>query len=368
MSRDMKDKIELISVLRDCFSGDKLCMNYHGIFDDMFTEQLISLAECDVDKKAKKKMALLVSECFQNIVRHGDTELSKEKTSLFGIRGTEHFLHIFSTNLVTDSTREFLEKKLDEINHLDKDQIKNLYYEVLENGNVSLKGGAGLGLIEMARKSGRPLQKDFRKIGDNVNSFYLQIDLIQSDFEETDVIPEPLSIIENQSVHDLIEEHKIVFLYKGDFSEESMFPILHILIQNTDIGIEYSEFILFHSTVELMQNITRHAKRTDGKTEGLLSMNKTANGHYLCTGNPVDGNLDEMVRFIEEINQLSKVELDILYRKALKENIRNADSSAGIGLLDLRRTTMTTIDVKIVTDSNGSYLMIGLEIPFTDGK
>lgn len=358
----MEDKIELINILKNHFSNDKVAMNYHGVFDDSFTEQLISLAENEVEKKVKKRMVLLVSESFQNIVRHGGSLLDTGKNSLFGIRGTENFLHIFSSNLVTESTKIFLDKTVDEINQLDKDQIKELYFEVLEKGSMNIRGGAGLGLIEMARKSGSPLQKKFKKIGENMYTFCLQIDLILDDSLERD--PVPLAIEENRSVHKLIETYDIVFLYKGDFNGDIMHPILNIMTQNTETGKKSAEFILFHSTVELMQNIARHTKPTDGKSEGIFSLNKTPKGYYLCTGNPVDGNQEEMIRFIEEINQLSKAELDVLYRKALKENVKKEGSSAGIGLLDLRRNTMTRIDVKLITDKNGPYLMVGLEIPF----
>ena len=55
----MQAKIGLIDLLRKCFSQDKISMNYHGVFDDVFTEQLISLVESDFEKKAKKKNGIV---------------------------------------------------------------------------------------------------------------------------------------------------------------------------------------------------------------------------------------------------------------------------------------------------------------------
>jgi len=46
---------------------------------------------------------------------------------------------------------------LDEINNLQTDEIRNVYRQMLSNAQFSDKGGAGLGLIEMAKKTGNKL-------------------------------------------------------------------------------------------------------------------------------------------------------------------------------------------------------------------
>ena len=361
----MTDKIALIDILRKCFTGDKISMNYHGVFDDAFTEQLIALAESDVEKKAKKRMALLISESFQNIVRHGDSEIEGCEKSLFGIRGIDRFLHIFSSNSVSKETKEFLEEKLDEINKLDKEELKALYAEALENGTISSKGGAGLGLIEMARKSERKIQKQFKKINDELFAFYMQIDLAINETPENEIQAEPISIKENEIIQELITKHEIVFLYKGDFSSDTMNPILTIMNQNTtDETGKSIGFKIFHSSVELMQNIVRYGAEIDGKKEGIFSLNKTPNGYYLCTGNYINGNSENFEKFIADINKQEKPELDQLYRTKLKQSVLNEENSAGVGIIDLRRSIMTTLDVAKGIDSNGTYLMIGIEIPY----
>src|ERR1043166_1903135 len=112
----MENGLKLIALLRKCFSDDRISMFYRGTFDDSFTDKLISLAEYDVDKKAKKRIAFLISESFQNIVRHGNEELKSDTSSLFGIRAIDPFLHIFSSNVVDAKDHAFLEEKLAAIN------------------------------------------------------------------------------------------------------------------------------------------------------------------------------------------------------------------------------------------------------------
>jgi hypothetical protein len=50
----MTKSLQITGLLRKCFDADKICIFYRGNFDDIFTDKLVSLADLDVDKKAKK--------------------------------------------------------------------------------------------------------------------------------------------------------------------------------------------------------------------------------------------------------------------------------------------------------------------------
>ena len=52
-----------------------------------------------------------------------------------------------------------------------KDELKSLYKLILNNQEFSNKGGGGLGMIDMARKTGSKLDYAFFEIDDS-NSFY----------------------------------------------------------------------------------------------------------------------------------------------------------------------------------------------------
>jgi hypothetical protein len=67
-----------------------------------------------------------------------------------------------------------LQDKLDKINELDKEGLKNLYKEIIKNNKLSDKGGAGLGFVDMARKSGRKLEYEFEPINDSSSFFSLK--------------------------------------------------------------------------------------------------------------------------------------------------------------------------------------------------
>lgn len=119
-------------------------------------------------------------ECLQNIVKHAEDLNEKEEGGLrnnaiflLGKNATEYI--VTSGNPVRNSTIDFISGKLDQVNALDKEGLKELYKEVIKKGEISEKGGAGLGFIDMARKSGRKLEYSFEAINDDFAFFSLQI-------------------------------------------------------------------------------------------------------------------------------------------------------------------------------------------------
>jgi hypothetical protein len=68
-----------------------------------------------------------------------------------------------------------IKSKIDNINSMEKAELKKLYKEILYNGEFSDKGTAGLGFVEIARKTGQKLSYEFHKINDEYSYFTLQI-------------------------------------------------------------------------------------------------------------------------------------------------------------------------------------------------
>ena len=70
-----------------------------------------------------------------------------------------------------------IEARITEINKMTREEVKGLYMEVLTNGIISNKGGAGLGFITMAMKSSNNLDYFFDEINDELSCFTLIITL-----------------------------------------------------------------------------------------------------------------------------------------------------------------------------------------------
>jgi len=60
---------------------------------------------------------------------------------------------------------------LEKINSLTKEELKDFYKFVLNNQEFSAKGGGGLGLIDIARKTGSKLVYTFEPYDENFHFF-----------------------------------------------------------------------------------------------------------------------------------------------------------------------------------------------------
>jgi len=154
-----------------------LILIYNGEFNQEITKSVLAMAEKNLesigeDNGIRKKVFNVMVECLQNICKHSDTfEKVEEKHAVFMIGKEDEGYIITSVNLIHTENVEKLKEKLDHINTLDKDGLKSFYKELLKTAQLSEKGGAGLGFVDIARKSGQRLEYDFKPVDDIYNFF-----------------------------------------------------------------------------------------------------------------------------------------------------------------------------------------------------
>lgn len=156
---------------------------YEGEFTQEITKSVLAMAERNMDSVGeesgiKRKVFNVMVECLQNIVKHGDEKGAGEiniNTAIFMIGKHEDSYIITSGNPIKNEYINELSGKLDGINSLDKDGLKKLYKEIIKGGSgLTEKGGAGLGFVDMARKSGQKLEYGFESIGEGHSFFSLK--------------------------------------------------------------------------------------------------------------------------------------------------------------------------------------------------
>jgi hypothetical protein len=80
--------------------------------------------------------------------------------------------HVTTGNVIENNKIDELTQMLEKINSLDKEGLKQLYKTQMKEGHLSDKGGAGLGFIDIARKTKNKLDYHFLPI-DEESSFFL---------------------------------------------------------------------------------------------------------------------------------------------------------------------------------------------------
>jgi hypothetical protein len=88
---------------------------------------------------------------------------------IMGVQDDCYFVE--SGNKVTDKSAEILKNRLDYINTLDKKQLRQYYKEQMYADENSESRGAGIGLIEIARRASGPIEYDFEPCGEGLQYF-----------------------------------------------------------------------------------------------------------------------------------------------------------------------------------------------------
>lgn len=138
----------------------------------------------DEKPKVKKKVFNILVECLQNLYHHIDQEdfihvPTEDKSALLMIAKSNSEYVITTGNYMKTSDVEALKGKLDLVNGMDKAELKAYYKQVLSEGSLSSKGTAGLGMIDIARKSGENLDYSFKPINDITTFFSLAVKIAE---------------------------------------------------------------------------------------------------------------------------------------------------------------------------------------------
>ncbi|HET6243049.1 MAG: hypothetical protein H0V01_09375 [Bacteroidetes bacterium] len=327
---------------------------YQADFNENITENLLRLSEFNINNipeisKLNNTVSFLMAECFQNIIHHSDKPKIKNRTNnlpeMFLVRNIENTIYISSTNLIENTKIERIKGQLDIVNKLEKAELKELYLEVLTNESYSEKGGAGLGIIEMARKSGHPITFDFEFVNYFLSLFHLQLKLkSKTSPEEKNPLIFPLS--HTKEIHDIMYSDNILLAYKGNFSQETILPILgmieHNLNQTGNIGKMKK---VYYVLVELLQNISKHGKKIKENCEGIIIIGIKGNGYFISAGNIVDNKkVSELQKKLDNLKNRSKESLSELYKHNLLDKKPGLKGGAGLGLIDIFRNSNSEID------------------------
>lgn len=162
---------------------NNILLSFKGeITSDLLTS-ILQIMENKMDNmqeepRMKKKVYNVLVECLQNLYHHldeiTDTD-EKIRSAIFTIGKNNNKYSIVTGNYILNENINGLRNRLDEVNSLNRDELKEYYKKVLNNGEMSLKGGGGLGMIDIARKTGEKLEYNFLEIDNKVSFFTLNI-------------------------------------------------------------------------------------------------------------------------------------------------------------------------------------------------
>lgn len=153
----------IAEMVRNHLSHDKLPENSAKKVFSVFIEQLTNVLMYSAEK--------------ENYAMPGEEAVEVSTGMLvLGQKGSKYFIQ--TGNVIRRERMTFIKDSIDHINSLDKQGLREFYRERLSavNDNAESKG-AGLGLIEVARRATAPIGYSFKPMDENSVYFTLYVEV-----------------------------------------------------------------------------------------------------------------------------------------------------------------------------------------------
>jgi hypothetical protein len=159
--------IGLSEMVRTSLSGDDLPLKASKAIFSVFVEQVTNMLMYSEEKDANAKK-------------------SNEKVAMgmmvLGNKGKTYFIQ--TGNAIKSGNAHVIAERIDYLNTLDKKGLRQYHREKLrtKNDNPDSKG-AGLGLIEIARRASAPIKYSFEKLDEKFSYFSMYVEISQEEAE-----------------------------------------------------------------------------------------------------------------------------------------------------------------------------------------
>jgi hypothetical protein len=215
---------------------------------------------------------------------------------------------------------------------------------MLSNAEFSNKGGAGLGLIEMAKKTGNKLDYDFVSI-DSEYSYFILSKTVDSGGvgmhyggNEKPFHGKAVSQLER-----LMADNNVYLIWSGHISPDVGKEVLSFTetkLSEEDVESNLRKRV-FSILVEILENVAKYSPGIEpeerfGMPVAMIRMEGKV--YSLTTGNLIlNTKVDHLREKLDNINKYDRVGLKELFRKSLSGQTIASDSTGNMGLIDMAR-------------------------------
>jgi hypothetical protein len=337
-----------------------LIIYYQGNYEDIPTENIISIIEAnEIAAKRKnqlRKVMFLSVEAIQNVQRYSAHKDYKTDFYLMFYDGDSY--QVSTQNLIYTKDTAELQKRLDGLIDKSSAELEELYMATVDAGEATLKG-AGLGLIEITRKSNKAMRYDFKKVDEEFSLFslYFAIPLVPKEgaFDFSKAIR-----IQNELIS-FSAANESSFYYGGDFSNTFILSLLSLFLSKKAEQQNNASKTVHHILIELIQNIKKHARSDSGITPGRIFIEwKRENIEVTSYNLSTRESIEKLKKKIVDLNNASKEQLI----QMSKEMLMDLESTNGLGLIDIANLIHPNkMNVSIGNWSNGfSELFFNIKI------
>lgn len=160
---------------------NEITMAYEGEISHQIIKTFTSLARSGMYKENVPSPTIrtvfhVMVELMQNASRYADKledeQSTKKGKGIFMLSRDHDGYYVICGNIVNKDKCRTLERQINYVNSLDVQDLKEVFMNQIKEGSLSDRGGAGLGLIDVRRKTDRELEYHFLPVSDD-KSFFL---------------------------------------------------------------------------------------------------------------------------------------------------------------------------------------------------
>jgi hypothetical protein len=339
--------MELTRTVRDKMMNEHLMFVYRGVVTSENSVPLLMLLEKEMEHSefgfvGRKRLFMFVLESLQNVSRHNRNS-SHAHMSMVVYSKTESGYTVTTGNVLPNESISDLKRRLDEVNSLENKEIRNVYRQMLSSAEFSSKGGAGLGLIEMAKKTGNKLDYDFIPLNGEHSYFVLSKTV---DAGGVGVHQPNEYVFRGESIMQLeriMAENSLYLIWSGHISPDvgkEVISFTETRLSEDDIALNLRKRV-FSILVEILENVSKYspgkeAEEKFGMPIAMLSFDEKV--YSLYTGNLIpNSSVQELRAKLDDINRYDRIGLKEAFRKSLSGQSLDSVSTGNMGLLDMAR-------------------------------
>lgn len=344
--------MEFIEQTRRQISEFEVMLAYRGEVSQEIILALLEMTEKKLDSSniavsIKSKIFNVMVGCLQNINFHSVKNIHS-KSNMFVIGRIENGYSICSGNAIRNDELAPLKEKLDRINEMTEEDLKDFYQEWLTSRNLNEKKGIGLGLIDIARRTGNLLEFDFYEIDKDHCYFSLRTLISTGNNHLSNKLTAGsvtgLKPLNNMfRLFRIMKENEIILVYSGDFSQDLTKTLLAFTERklSSEIIGDQARKKIFNIMVEMLQNISKNNIREDtaiSMHSPVFMIGETDSAYNLISSNMIlNANIQFLRNRIEEVNSLDATGLKELYKMVRLNSTFSNVGGAGIGIIDMAR-------------------------------
>jgi len=169
----------------------KVLLAYKGSITSELITNILGVVETKLHttiarSSVRKRIYNVLVESLQNLYHHIDDLPTAYNGSfdvnfgIFVIAKLEDGFRVSTGNFIRKEKVPQLQERLTKIAALQPEELKELYKFVLNNQQFSEKGGGGLGLIDIARRTDGKIDYRFEHYDEDFDFFHLEIHILGS--------------------------------------------------------------------------------------------------------------------------------------------------------------------------------------------